>query len=336
MVLKKIVQLENATYIDYIENKVIVSVKTETTPGSFLTGGDKFFCVVKGKVENEIQLKHHSFLTFNKGIIYKEMEDGDIFYYDFNVTDKILPSGNYFSPIKERLNKEYFHYTEIDKYLNTKHFIYNKGNLKKKLPNTYNLELNSYLVNYSKRDGIITAFAQETYKQCWIYKVEGNLRINKREKIFADEDLVFIPLMDGKLLSINITAGTFQWIWKEVNEEYLSFEQITKYIYVSFGRGIIELEKCTGKTTKIKEFASICELQSFHASGPIWCFEKVIVLIDSIYGKVVVLNYDFELVGFYEIGKPGIANSKEKIIYSEDCLYVLGMDNTLYVFEINI
>ena len=160
-------------------------------------------------------------------------------------------------------------------------------------------------------------------------------KMDSREKPLLDSNIIFIPLSEGKVAKFNCSNDSIEWVNQEFNEQYVSYNSNTEFLYQHFGRGINQISKLTGTITNSISFADAFS-EKFHSSGKIWCSNEYLITKDLISGKFCVLNANnLEPIGLEFIMKQGFADSNKTFQILGNRIFVLGMDNILKEYEMN-
>ncbi len=149
--------------------------------------------------------------------------------------------------------------------------------------------------------------------------------------IFNYNGLIYTPLRGGQLLALNAKDGSKAWFLEhEISGAYQILED---KIYKKTGKELYEIEAATGKVLREKKLKQDPKLSEFHASGPLWVYDDVIIVVDVFYGKICILERKtFEVLDFFSINYR-IINNNNALVWHENKLYVLDIDNTLHIFE---
>ncbi len=152
-----------------------------------------------------------------------------------------------------------------------------------------------------------------------------------KENLLADDKNIYVPLTGGQLLALDSQTGKKVWMWEQPRNGTFAIQD--NYIYKQDGLTIFEIDTKNGKLVRKKHFNDDKLVNDFHASGPLWVYEDIIIVCDVLYGKICLLNrHTLEVEEFFSLNKK-LINSKNAIVWHNNKLYVLDIDNTLHIFE---
>lgn len=327
-------KIENVSFIDNDDRQVFIGVDTEKESTSPSTR--KIICLEAGDIVKELDLEFFYFMAFNQGVVYNINEGGSLYFTDFNDTKEILPEGNYINPLGVRDSKNYFLYTEMDKQFNKDYFLFEKLGDKRKLPTFMFFAMKDGFVSRNRQDHSISYYDKVNLDNIWNLTLDAEQhKMDKKQKPFGGVKSIFIPMADGKLMSINSQNGSINWVWGDNETTSGVFNDGDGFIFQNFGKGFVQIDKSTGHTTQTVMFEDIKGLSSFLASGPIWCFEKCLMLVDLFSGKLITLNkQSFELEGCHETSAHMLPTKRHMIKYINGFLYVLCNDKSLKILQL--
>lgn len=150
-------------------------------------------------------------------------------------------------------------------------------------------------------------------------------------ELFSYEGLLYVPLKGGQLLALNASDGKKVWIWE--HDRIGAYGIVGDKIYKQDGKEVYEIDALTGSLLKTKKLSDAPSLQGFHASGPIWVYQDILVVADVLSGKICILDrLSFEILDFFTINKK-LPFNNNTIIWHENRLYVLDLENTLHILS---
>lgn len=149
--------------------------------------------------------------------------------------------------------------------------------------------------------------------------------------ILAYQNLVFVPFRGGQLLALNAVDGSVAWFWE--HDRYGSSRIIDNKIYKHDGSQIFEIDALTGTTLRNMKYSDNPLLKDFNAAGPFVAYPDVLISTKVYNGQICIIDrHTFEVFDFYSIGQK-IPNTTDAIVWHQNKLYVLDLDNTLHIFE---
>ena len=328
----KVGTVEKVSRIDTLDNFVLMGLDSTAKDGELVSHGDKIVKYNAGILEEEFQQKYFYFLPYQRGVLYYEQEGDPIFYTDFETKVEFAAGGNSFNPLQDRSNKEVVLITEMDRAFNQSFYLYSKRMERKLLPKFSSLLLNDFFICTTKNK--VELFNSDTLNLSWSYECDEGSQLDRRNSLFSDEDLLYVPMKGGMLICIDVQMGNIKWKWKG-EAEYSSYGEKGRYIYVHGGNNILIISKVSGQVENKINYSDYPELDSFRSNGIIWCFDNVIVVRNSGSGEVVLFNREtFELLGRETVDEVGIGESKDRIQLIGDCLYILGTSCTAHIYNL--
>jgi hypothetical protein len=329
----KVDTVEKVSKIDSINDIVLIGVNSATKGKGIVSHGDKIIKYKSGVSKDVLIQKYFYFIPYREGILYYEDEGEPIFYTDFKIKLKFAKEGSSFNPLQQRTNKETVLITEMDDSFQQSFYLFSEQLDRQLLPKFSNLLLNDSFVCASKYK--IELFSSSTLKICWDYQCDEGFQLDKRNKLFSDEDLVYLPLKGGILIALDTHSGEQKWKYQG-DANFVSYGEKGDFIYVHTGDSIIIISKANGQVINVINYSDYDELNSFMSNGIIWCFEKLIVVRNSGTGEVVLFSREsFEVLGRAIVDKSGIGESKDRIQFIDNYLYILGTSNTVHIYSIN-
>lgn len=150
-------------------------------------------------------------------------------------------------------------------------------------------------------------------------------------ELFSYQKLVYVPLKGGQLLALNASDGKKVWMWE--HDRAGAYDMAGGSIYKQDGKEIFKIDAASGNLIKSAKFSEVDALDGFHASGPIWAYEDIIVVVDVLSGKICLLNrFNLEVIDFFTI-KQKLPFNKDAIAWHDNKLYALDLENTLHILE---
>jgi outer membrane protein assembly factor BamB len=168
--------------------------------------------------------------------------------------------------------------------------------------------------------------------------------------VFGNEklDLIYVPMKSGELVALEAETGKVLWVkhyqvstrWGKHPGNYTIWED---KIYKTDGISLIEIDAVTGEWLKTINFEDIQPLllkeygqtETFYANGAFSVYDDVVVMYEVSNCQVLLIDRKkFVFKDFVHIPNVcGIPNSKDIVIWNNNKLYVLDIENTLHVFE---
>lgn len=150
-------------------------------------------------------------------------------------------------------------------------------------------------------------------------------------KLLGDQERIYVPLAGGQLVALSIETGECMWLWESNRKG--AYKEFGDHVYKQDGLSVFVINKTDGTLSRKVNFKIDLGLSDFHASGPLWVYEDVIVVCDVLYGKICILNrLNFQLVEFFSLEKK-LVNSESAIAWNDGKLYVLDIERTLHVYS---
>lgn len=331
--MKKLGVVEKVSRIEILDNSVLIGIDSTAKENQLVSHGDKIVRYVSGELKDEFFQKYFYFITYKEGVLYYENEGDSIFYTDFKKRTQFTSKNHYFNSLQLRSNRNSVLIAESDEDFNKTYYLYTVESDKQLLPKFANLLLNDYFICTSKN--IVELYSSITMDICWDYQCNEGFQLDKRNKLFSDEDLVYLPLKEGILIALDIHSGEQRWKYQgDVN--FVSYGEKGDFIYVHRGDSIVIISKARGQVINVINYSDYDELSSFMSNGIIWCFDKLIVVRNSGTGEVVLFSREsFEILGREIVDKSGIGESKDRIKFIDNYLYILGTSSTVHIYNIN-
>lgn len=330
------VKIDTIDYVSHLQkaNKsILIGINSKGKKGGLISNGDKIVKYGKGIKIKEFNQKYISFLSYGKGILYYEEEGSPIVYTDFVKRREITSKNHSFSSLQLRNNNEVILITEMDKFFNKSFYLYSESSKKQKLPKFSSLLLNDSFICNSKN--VVELYSSVTMDMHWDYQCDEGFQLDKRNKLFSDDNLVYLPLKEGTLIALDIHSGKQKWKYQgDVN--FVSYGEKGDFIYVHRGDSIVIISKARGQVINVINYTDYDELSSFMSNGIIWCFDKLIVVRNSGTGEVVLFSREsFKILGREIVDKSGIGESKDRIQFIDNYLYILGTSSTVHIYNIH-
>jgi len=212
------------------------------------------------------------------------------------------------------------------------------------VPNVYNIQIGQHFFNNTI--GSIFSYGIDhslNYKldisgfgtNVVVHRETGEILSKKSNEIdgelFASESFLYVPLRGGQLLAVDAATGEQKWLWE--HDRLGAYGKQGDIIYKQDGKSLYVIDALNGDLIKSKRFSEEVILIDFHASGPIWIYQDVIIVVDVLSGKVCILDIlTLNALDYFTINKK-IPFDLDALTLHEDKLYILDLENTLYVFE---
>lgn len=324
-------EIYKAAQVQFSEQRVLIGTTTEELHGIMPNSGDKILLLKKGAVIDENNLIFQRFLSYNSGLIFMEKEGEEIFYSDLKQVKQVIEKEHYFNSLQIRSNINIAQVTNMDSAFNKEHYLFIDFELHK-LPCYPNLILNDSIVHGFSND--INVYEIETGNLLWKEVTSSEFPLDDRNDNFSSNNYLYIPLLGGRLLCVELTTGKQHWLW-ESGIQYVSYSLTVDFIYVNYGDGFYEVNKKLGKTSRNLLFKNTKGLEDFSCNGRIWSYDDIIVVRRSHTGDMAVIDREtFQLVGRTIVDEAGIPESPLAIHYVDGYLYVHATSSTVYIYEI--
>jgi outer membrane protein assembly factor BamB len=285
------------------------------------------------------------FTTFKSKLFIQKENGIDLITYDGKKDETVL-KGNYFlSSIPQNLS-EYLKFSKRDENFEQTFFLLDINYNLLQVKQLYDLKIEDYFIykGFSKTNVDCYTASEE---QKWHFEASQYGRIISRHRdtgeiltnrpneidgdIFGYQNLVFVPLRGGQLLALNAVDGSVAWFWE--HDRYCSSRIIDNKIYKHDGSQIFEIDALTGTTLRNMKYSDNPLLKDFNAAGPFVAYPDVLILTKVYNGQICIIDrHTFEVFDFYSIGQK-IPNTTDAIVWHQNKLYVLDLDNTLHIFE---
>lgn len=306
-------------------------------PELFIIGSNKFRCdneqynyfilsdsnackvkVLKKKIFLQFEEFGKIIILSNKGTILKTINEGFNLYSSIKTKNKLI--------IRNRITKSYW-------------FIFEDLKLEESsLSFRFSIFINN--IFFYK---IFNTLEKVSPEPCWHIDVSKyGLNNNLKEEIIPNEidgdlmgfeDSIYVPLQGGQLLCLDINTGEKKWI-QDYNDRSGFYSLQNDKIYKHDGLSLLEIDVKTGETLRSKIFSASneTELQSFYALNTFWTYEDLIILY-GLDNKIILLNRQtFDLFDSVDL-QTGISTDQNNVIWHENKLYILDLNNTLHLFE---
>lgn len=321
--------------IDILNNYIVVGTTANELHGVMANCSDKLSILEGPDIIRTINLECQVFHTFNEGILFQTKEGSPVKYTNFDKKIIITKSNFFIKPIHQRSTLKNALIIEMDSDFNQKYYILSQ-NLDYSLTDEFPKILGEdKFIFYDKSK--VNVFNLTNKKLVWdlaIPQIEQVERRNQGRAVFTDQDYVFIRFAEGKLKCLSKLDGNVFWAYKPPFKE-VSYGEIDNGIYVHTGKGIIELNKKTGKEVRSVNYIQYDELAKFRSDGTIWCWKEIILTKNSFSGEIAVFSRSsFELIDYQVVDIAGIPESVDCIRFKNNCLYVLSVSSTLHIYEL--
>lgn len=208
----------------------------------------------------------------------------------------------------------------------------------------YDLNVGAIYVNFNQTELITFSKTHEKLKKIEVSKFSRNIAFHPKtgeilwnkpneihERPLGDNAKIYVPLTGGQLAAIYTETGEKAWLWEHNRKG--TYQILGEYVYKQDGLSIFEINKSNGTINREKKFNDDPMVVGFHASGPLWVYEDVIIVCDVLYGKICMLDRTtLNVIEFFSLEKK-LINSENAIVWHHEKLYVLDIDNSLHIFE---
>ncbi len=329
--MKEILRIEKASSVQRLNGLIIIGTSSEDLGGIMANKGDIIARYSNGALIDKHKYKYQRFITYLNGVLTLESSGEAIYYFDFETRVKLTDQRHYISPLERRSNFVSASITKSDAEFNKDYYVI-KGKEIVAIPTFSNLLLDNYFVHgYFKE---VEVYEIKTGKLLWQEKASADLPLDDRNDNFSSDNLLFIPLLEGKLLCVELTTGQRHWQW-DSGIQYISYSLAGNYIYVNYGDGFYEVDKHLGQTTRNLLFKDVKGLKDFACNGMIWAYHDIVVVRRSHTGDMAVFDRaSLELVGRTIVDAAGIPESPLAVHYLDGYLYVHATSSTVYIYEI--
>ena len=261
--------------------------------------------------------------AFKNGFVFQKEVGHATFFYDFEKTIEILPYGYY---AVSGYNQNIDHFLKISTEANggEKHYLLDENFRKTLLLEHPHYCFNNIYIRAKRKT--IKAFKDTDLWTVDISNFEGKATKEKDGELMGFENLLFVPLRGGQLLALNAETGEKAWMLEhEIGGQYANFGN---KIYKK-NEFLYEIDALTGNVIREKNI----RLDGSIAVGPIWAYDDIIIIVNILYGDIVLLDRNtFSVKEKLNIGAR-MPHSKDNIIWHNQKLYVLDMANTLHIYE---
>lgn len=331
--MKKINEVENVSGVVFGGSELLIIGNEK-----YISSSDFNSCKLEGAYGSRPQV------VLNNHVLLQEERFAKIFVVDFQGTLK--------HEIEEGFNLYQFNRTPKNEILipckTTKsYWIFDKNLNKRDLGQYFRVRviLENLALDYSDKELIAHPFLEkEIVWQEDVSTFRRNIRKHRDTgeilsdepneidgELFSYEGLIYVPLKGGQLLALNASDGKMVWIWEHDRLGAYGIEG--DKIYKQDGKEVFEIDALNGSLLKSTKLSNDPSMHDFHASGPIWVYQDIIVVADVLSGKICMLDrLSFEVLDFFTINKK-LPFNNDTIIWHENKLYVLDLENTLHIFE---
>jgi len=336
--MKKLHFIENVNYLRLINNQIyyinsktreLYSINVDRMPQR----------LVNRKVDNYV-FQTNSIVFQSDNTIYRLEDDSDIEIIKSDET-------NYFG-LQDYLfnNKAIISITKKNDWLANSMLLISDRNEIEKFDFIFNAEIyfDNYYCNHNNESVFtytnlhneiwkvdVTNYGRDIAKNPETGEVLWDNLNGIKDDLFADNKNIYVPLKGGQLLALDGGTGEKVWMWEHPRNGVFAIQG--EYIYKQDGLTIFEINTRNGVLNREKNFNDDVLVEKFHASGPLWVYEDLIIVCDVLYGKICLLNRStLEVEDFFSLNKK-LVNSKNAIIWNDNKLYVLDIEQTLHIFE---
>ena len=332
--MEKVNEYKNVSLLESNNEFVFIGVNTLIVSNSFINGGNKILKLKEGEIIDSFSQQFSAFKSFHDGVLYQEKSGDPLFYYDFltKINIKVTEDRHYLAPVQSKFSKNIIQLYEMDELFKKQYYLFTNDLEKKLLPKYAKVILENYFV--SRTYNTIELYSLKTFQMLWQFVLPEDLKKDSRNEIFSNGESVFIPLVNGAFISLDIETGKIKWRW-ECETIYPSYGCVGDFIYVHAGLKITEVDKHSGKTTRIIDYKSIPELEKYHSTGEFYCFDDIIVVKGGhSTGEVVVFDrLTLKVIGRELVDGAGIANVPFVVYYKNGYLYIRGMSRTVHIYK---
>lgn len=208
----------------------------------------------------------------------------------------------------------------------------------------YDLNVGAIYANFNQNELITFSKTHEQLKKIEASKFSRNIAHHPKtgevlwdkpneihERPIGDNEKIYVPLTGGQLVALYAESGEKAWLWE--HHRTGTYQILGEYIYKQDGLSIFEIKTSDGTLNREKKFNDDPMVEGFHASGPLWVYEDVIIVCDVLYGKICMMDRStLDVIEFFSLEKK-LINSENAIAWHQEKLYVLDIDNTLHIFE---
>ena len=326
--------IENVEHFEIVGENIIIGSEPDFE-GSILSHGSLIICKNSEGEKVLLNEKYFYYTAFKDGVIFNREEGGPIYFCNAEGEQEILPAGNYFSPLSSRPNSDCFFYTEMDAEFNSKHFLFDNQHERISLPTHFTMLTSEAVVQLKRSESRIDVYPLDDFDDVRQFIISpenfpnhlvASEKIDSQSKPVIDGENLLITLNTGKMLSVNWKSKKPNWTWND-GAVHSGCNFNDNYIYQNFGNGIFSINKETGQTVGKIIYEDYDIFQGFCATGNYFPYEKYIVLVDTLHGKIGVIDS--------KTLKPLDCYSFEDTTIPASILSVGLMDNTLYVKTMN-
>ena len=135
---------------------------------------------------------------------------------------------------------------------------------------------------------------------------------------------MYTPLNRGNIAKFNCKSESYDWVNREFDEQYVSYNTNYLYLYQHFGRGINQISKATGKTTNQIIFKDAFN-ERYHSSGRIWSSDKFVISKDLESGKFCVIDANsLKPIALEFVMRRGFSNSEATFQINGSTIYAVS------------
>lgn len=191
---------------------------------------------------------------------------------------------------------------------------------------------------YMYPPNLITRVNISTKGIVWQVKLTDLLDIPSADKVtlwdqpLTHRDRIYFQLERGELFAIGTETGSLEWVIK--HDECGIMSICDDKIYKR-DNTLYKICAITGRVEQEKSIRDIVG-KTFWATGRISVCKNIIILWSTSDSEVILVDSrDFSLIDIVKIHSIGIANDDRVIRWDGSRLYVLDMEQTLHIFEID-
>lgn len=339
--MKLIEQIQRVHQVERTPYGVLFSIKEDKEWG-------KVKCIkqlIGNKIKTFFNEPSYFFTTLNDKLFVQQINGKDIILLFDNCSKTVL-EGQYFLIFNQQSLPNHLKLLTQDEELNQTFFLFEKNYKLKQVQRLYDLQIEKNFIFkgfstttvecYTLDEKLIwstdaTQFGRDIMRDRETSEILSDQPNEISGDIFSYKNLVYLFMKGGQLVALNAEDGSLAWMWE--HERTGAFMGIEEKVYKQDGKSIFEIDAIKGKLLRELHYSDNSVLEGYHSSGPLWVYEDVIVTVDVLYGKICIIDRkNFEVFDFFSLNKR-LINSNNALVWHDNKLYVLDIDNTLHIFE---
>lgn len=328
-------KIESVVHYEVYDDCVFIGKDTRIKQGLINNGNQIIKQSIHG-LEIMCEEEYFYFTGFKDGFIYNRKEGEGIQYSTGNRNVLLTPEKHYFSPLGNFNNRQEIVITEMNDKFQQNHYLLNglEYELKRKCEVYPNLNNSKYYGSFHNKNSKVEIVNKRTGKYLEVEIQPNGDRMDRRGRPILDSNNIFIPLINGSLAKFNCESNSFEWVNREFDNPYVSYNTNSEYIFQHFGLGINQISKRTGKTINQINFQDAFK-EEHHSSGRIWSSDKYLITKDLHTGQFCVIDANnLNPIELEFLMKNGFSNSEITFQIIDNKIFALGMDNVLREYEI--